>query len=153
MEVSNTRYRFRILNASNARRYTLALVPRPSDGLPFVQVGSDGGLLGAPIPHRTIPIAQAERFDVVIDFSKYEVGDEVTLKNRLGEGRTTDVMRFRVTLRESDDSRVPRRLSDTTDFDELRESNANRTREFRFTRVGDEGTTMWGINSEPFDPG
>jgi spore coat protein A, manganese oxidase len=48
MEVSNTRYRFRILNASNARRYSLALDPGPSDGLPFVQVGSDGGYSGFP---------------------------------------------------------------------------------------------------------
>jgi spore coat protein A, manganese oxidase len=32
MEVSNTRYRFRILNASNARRYRLAFEPEPSDG-------------------------------------------------------------------------------------------------------------------------
>jgi FtsP/CotA-like multicopper oxidase with cupredoxin domain len=150
LEVSNTRYRFRILNASNARRYELALQPGNAR---FVQVGSDGGLLGAPLVHRTVPIAQAERFDVVIDFSKYAVGDEVTLKNRMGEGRTADVMRFRVTRRERDDSTVPRRLSDVTVFVELEESNANRTREFRFTRVGDEAGTMWGINGEPFDPG
>src|SRR5215216_1190143 len=43
-EVSNTRYRFRILNASNARQYELAL----DSGRPLVQVGSDGGLLSAP---------------------------------------------------------------------------------------------------------
>ena len=49
MEVSDTRYRFRILNASNARRYELALDPEPSAGPPFVQVGGDGGLLGAPV--------------------------------------------------------------------------------------------------------
>ena len=150
MEVSNTRYRFRILNASNARRYELALEP---GNAPFVQVGSDGGLLGAPIPHRTITIAQAERFDVVIDFSKYDVGDEVTLKNRMGEERTADVMRFRVTHKENDESAVPRRLSDMTEFDGLTESGASRTREFRFTRVGDKGRAMWGINGEPFDPG
>jgi spore coat protein A, manganese oxidase len=39
LEVSNTRYGFRILNASNARRYELALQP---GNAPFVQVGSDG---------------------------------------------------------------------------------------------------------------
>ena len=150
LQVSNTRYRFRILNASNARRYELAL--RPGNA-PFIQVGSDGGLLGAPIPHRTITIAQAERFDVVVDFSKYAVGDEVTLKNRMGEGRTADVMRFRVTNKENDGSTVPKRLSDMTEFDRLGESNADHTREFRFTRVGDEGRAMWGINGEPFDPG
>jgi spore coat protein A, manganese oxidase len=149
MEVSNTRYRFRILNTSNARRYELALQP---GNVPFAQVGSDGGLLGAPIRHRTLTIAQAERFDVVIDFSKYDVGDEVTLKNRMGQDRTADVMRFRVTREENDESAVPRRLSDMTEFDGLTESGASRTREFRFTRVGDEGRAMWGINGEPFDP-
>ena len=150
MEVSNSRYRFRILNASNARRYELAL--RPSNGAPFIQIGSDGGLLGAPIRHRTIRIAQAERFDVVVDFSEYDVGDEITLNNRMGEGRTASVMRFRVTRKERDDSAIPERLSDMTEFHGVTESGARRTREFRFTRVADSGRTMWGINGEPFDP-
>src|SRR5829696_9102054 len=149
MEVSNTKYRFRILNASNARRYELAL--RPGNA-PFIQVGSDGGLLGAPIRHRNIRIAQAERFDVVIDFSKYEVGTEITLKNRMGEGKTASVMRFRVTSKEKDDSAVPERLADMEEFDELTASSAGRTREFRFSRVGDDGRVMWGINGEQFDP-
>ena len=151
LEVSNTKYRFRILNASNARRYELAL--RPSNGAPFVQIGSDGGLLDAPIRHRTIRIAQSERFDVVIDFSKYDVGDEITLKNRMGKGKTASVMRFRVTRKEKDYSAVPELLSDMAEFHELTESGAGRTREFRFTRVADSGRTMWGINGEPFDPG
>ena len=50
---------------------------------------------------------------MVVDFSKYDVGDEVTLKNRMSEGRTADVMRFRVTkirrtttARSHDDSRT-----------------------------------------------
>jgi spore coat protein A, manganese oxidase len=151
MEVSATRYRFRILNASNARRYELDLEPK--NGAPFVQVGSDGGLLGAPIRHRTIRLGQAERFDVVIDFSGYEVGTEVTLKNRLGDGGAADVMRFRVARKENDETTVPRRLSDMAEFDELEESRARLTREFRFTRVGEGGRVMWGINGEPFDPG
>jgi spore coat protein A len=151
MEVSATKYRFRILNASNARRYELAL--EPANHATFVQVGSDGGLLGAPIGHRTIRIAQAERFDVVVDFSKYCVGDEITLRNRMGEGKTADVMRFRVARKVNDDSTVPRRLSDMAEFHGLIESSARRTREFRFTRVADSGRTMWGINGEPFDPG
>jgi FtsP/CotA-like multicopper oxidase with cupredoxin domain len=55
MEVSNTRYRFRILNASNARRYGLALEPNPSEGAPFVQVGSDGGYSRLPSPTARSP--------------------------------------------------------------------------------------------------
>src|ERR671910_767992 len=151
LEVSATRYRFRILNASNARRYELAL--EPGNRVPFVQVGSDGGLLGTPIGHRTIRIAQAERFDVVIDFSKYDVGTEVTLKNRMGQGKTASVMRFRVARKAKDDSAVPGRLSDMAEFHGLTESDAGRTREFRFTRIAESGRTMWGINGEPFDPG
>lgn len=152
MEVSNTRYRLRILNASNARRYELALDPEPGEGSPFIQVGSDGGLLGAPVSHRTIPIAQAERFDVVIDFSKYGVGTEVTLKNRLGEGRTADVMRFRVVRKEKEESAVPGRLSDLGEFEALEETAAMPTRRFRFTQSASGDGTMWTINGKPFDP-
>jgi spore coat protein A len=152
LEVSNTLYRFRILNASNARRYELALEPEPGEVAPFVQVGSDGGLLGAPVGHRTIPIAPAERFDVVIDFSKYGVGTKVTLKNRLGDGRTTDVMRFVVARNEGEESSVPDRLSDMGEFEALEESVATRTRRFRFTQSASGNGTMWTINGEPFDP-
>jgi len=38
---------------------------------------------GSTLSNGTIPISQAERFDVIIDFSKYAVGAEVTLKNLL----------------------------------------------------------------------
>ena len=152
MEVSNTRYRFRILNASNARRYRLALDPGPSDGLPFVQVGSDGGLLGAPISHRTIPIAPAERFDVVIDFSKYPVGTKVTLKNHLGLGTTSRVMRFHVVRKEKEDSTVPKHLSDMGAFEALGESGPRRKRKFYFTQDMHNGQVVWAINGKVFDP-
>jgi spore coat protein A len=153
MEVSNTKYRFRILNASNARRYDLALDPEPrEDVAPFVQVGSDGGLLGAPLSPRTVPIAQAERFDVIVDFSRYPVGTEVTLKNRIGEGATADIMQFRVVRKEKEESAVPERLSDMGDFDALDESKTVLTRDFNFTRAGHEGEVVWGVNGEVFDP-
>jgi spore coat protein A, manganese oxidase len=89
---------------------------------------------------------------VVIDFSKYDVGTGITLKNRMGEGKTANVMRFRITRKENDDRTIPRQLSDMAEFEGLEESSARRTREFRFTRVGDERLVMWGINGEPFDP-
>ncbi len=85
-EVDATRYRLRILNASNARRYRLTLAP----GGDLVQIGSDGGLLAAPIVHHSLDIAPGERFDVVVDFALYPVGSEVTLMNQLGTGRTSD---------------------------------------------------------------
>jgi spore coat protein A, manganese oxidase len=152
MEVSNTRYRFRILNASNARRYGLALEPEPSEGAPFVQVGSDGGLLGAPIPHRTITIAPAERFDVLIDFSRYPLGTKVTLKNRLGDGTTSRVMRFHVVRKEKEESTVPKRLSDMSAFEALGESDPRLTRKFTFSQAAPNGQVVWAINGKVFDP-
>jgi spore coat protein A, manganese oxidase len=149
LEVSNTLYRFRILNASNARFYDLALDPPPPGGKPFVQVGSDGGLLEAPISHERILISPGERFDTVVDFSRYPVGAEVTLRNLEGEGRTKDVMRFLVARREKEESKVPETLAPDLDFPDLDEAEA--TRRFQFIAGGGWGG-MSTINFRVFDP-
>jgi spore coat protein A len=149
MEVSNTMYRFRVLNASNARRYELALDPPPEGGDSFIQVGSDVGLLSAPVSHERIPIAPAERFDVIIDFSEYAVGTEVTLKNRVGEGSTAQLMRFRVVRAERDKSSVPDRLAAVEPIDP---DGATTTRRFRFHRGDVHGRHGWVVNEEPFRP-
>jgi len=148
LEVSNTMHRFRVLNASNARVYDLALDPPPPDGKPFVQVGSDGGLLEAPIPHDSIAAAPAERFDVVVDFSRYPVGAEVTLKNLRGAGRTSDVMRFVVARKENEESAVPERLAPALDFPNPEEAEVTRRFQFRSGIFGGMST----INGEVFDP-
>ena len=149
LEVSNTMHRFRILNASNARSYDLALDPSPPGGEGFVQVGSDGGLLEAPLPHDTIAAAPAERFDVVVDFSRYGVGTEVTLKNLRGEGKTRDVMRFVVARRANEESTVPEKLAPDLDFPDP--DDVEVTRRFQFI-AGVYGG-MSAINQKVFDPG
>lgn len=148
MEVSNTKYRLRILNASNARAYELTLDPAPADSKPFVQVGSDGGLLEAPISHQRIVTSPAERFDVVVDFSHYPVGTEVTLKNLRGEGRTGDVMRFVVARSENEESAVPERLVPDLDFPDPGEAEGTRRMSFIAGVLGGMST----INGEVFDP-
>lgn len=92
LEVSNTRYRFRVLNASNRRIYKLALDPSPSEGAAFIQIGSDGGLLSAPVLQTELFIAPAERFDVIIDFSHYAIGSQIILRNLDGDDKTSQVM-------------------------------------------------------------
>jgi spore coat protein A len=145
LEVSNTRYRFRILNASNARRYQLALDPPPREGPAFIQIGSDAGLLPAPLHHDQLDIAQAERFDVVVDFSSYPIGTQITLANRIGDGQTGQVMRIHVTTKASDDSTVPARL---VEFEPLTRAAATTTRHFTF----DQRRDGWAINGRTFDP-
>jgi spore coat protein A, manganese oxidase len=151
LEVTNTRYRFRLLNASNARRYRLTLDPPPREGPAFVQIGSDQGLLAKPVTHEKIDIAQAERFDVIIDFSTYSVGEEVTLLNENGRGTTANVMRFVVARKGKEEGHIPSKLSEIRP---LRRSDATVEREFRFARGGAQahGMTLWTVNGAPFDP-
>jgi spore coat protein A len=146
LEVDRARYRLRLLNASNARRYQLALSPQPPGGGALVQIGSDAGLLAAPLTHDTIEIAQAERFDVVVDFSRYKAGDVVILTNGFGAGNTGKVMQFRVGgSAGTDDTSVPRTLAA---YQTLRRSDAVATRTFDF--ADEDG--LWKVNGQEFDP-
>ncbi|WP_409494447.1 multicopper oxidase family protein [Amycolatopsis sp. cmx-11-12] len=148
-EVAAVRYRLRVLNGSNARRYDLALDPPPPGGGGFVQIGSDQGLLDTPREHDHLPIAPAERYDLVVDFGRYPVGTEVTLVNRLGTGSTARVMRFVVTRRAPDESRVPSKLSE---IPPLTRDQATTTREFSFRAGTVHGRAGWVIGGEPFSP-
>src|SRR6478735_11859621 len=77
-QVERRKYRFRMLNASVSRFFVWAL----SDSSVMVQIANDGNLLP-----QTVPLTQldqqgiAERFDIVIDFSRYTVGQTVDLVN------------------------------------------------------------------------
>ncbi|MDP8979910.1 MAG: multicopper oxidase domain-containing protein [Acidobacteriota bacterium] len=71
LRVQPRKYRFRILNASNARFWQLHLTTRRGQTVPMVQIGSDQGFLPHPITQQTILVGLAERFDVIVDFSPF----------------------------------------------------------------------------------
>jgi FtsP/CotA-like multicopper oxidase with cupredoxin domain len=148
-DVDAARYRLRVLNASNARRYRLALTVPGGPDLPIVQIGSDGGLLAAPVSHAYLDVAPGERFDVVVDFSALPVGTAVTMTNASGAGGAAVVMRFRVVRTARDDSAVPAALSG---IEPLVPAAGATVRQFDFTRgsVGDHAG--WAINGQSFDP-
>lgn len=75
LTVSRARYRFRILNGSQARVYHLAL----GDGSPFTVIGNDGGLLPAPIGLASVWLGVGERLDLLLDFADRAPGDRVML--------------------------------------------------------------------------
>ncbi|MER5354519.1 multicopper oxidase domain-containing protein [Kitasatospora sp. NPDC002551] len=146
--VDRARYRLRLLNASNARLYRLELDPQPPGGDALVQIGGDGGLLESPVTHDAVEIAPAERFDLVVDFSRYAPGTEVRLMNRFGGGRTEEVMLFEVgSRRVSDDAAVPERLCA---LERLDPEAAVATRSFGFRRSRDGD---WTINNRSYQPG
>jgi spore coat protein A len=148
LEVAARKYRFRIVNASNAAAMRLALHTH----YPLIQIGSDQGLLAAPVVLPTIGLAMAERVEIVIDFSVYPPVTRVVLENRRGEGPLRSIMRFDVVRTARDDSSVPERLSD---IEPLGRSQAVRTRTFVFggkATLGVPPGVRWVINGEPFDP-
>ncbi|MGP9017710.1 multicopper oxidase family protein [Streptomyces sp. BR1] len=149
LEVSGTRHRLRILNASNARRYQLALEPGPRDGSAFTQIGSDMGLLEHPVRHDVLPVSPGERFDVVVDFAAFPYGSTVTLVNALESGGSRNVMRFRISRREREESApVPELLARA---EAPRTPSPAAVRKFDFRRTNGDGGAMWTINGEPFD--
>jgi len=77
MNVDRGLYRFRLLDGSNARYYTLSF----SNGMPFTMIGSDGGYLKAPVTLTKLTIAPAERADILFDFSNFTLGTKIILQN------------------------------------------------------------------------
>lgn len=106
LDVEPRKYRFRVLNGSNARFYNLSFVENGSgenatanhNEVPFHQIGTDQGLLSAPAPLTNLEIAPAERADLVIDFSQNR-GAQVVLKSD-----AFVVMQFRVSSPKVDDA-------------------------------------------------
>ena len=78
LDVEPRQYRFRLLNGSDSRFYNLFF----STAQQFIQIGSDQGLLPAPVTLNQLLIAPGERKDVILDFSRPELwGQTIIMKN------------------------------------------------------------------------
>jgi spore coat protein A len=86
LDVEPRAYRFRMLNAANSRTFVFSLSNHQS----FHQIGSDQGLLVAPVEVNQVQLSPGERADVVIDFS-HAAGQRITINNLSWE-----LMQFRV---------------------------------------------------------
>ena len=116
LEVERRKYRLRFLNAANGRFFHLSL----SNGLEFHQVGTDQGLLPAPLAVRDFVLSPGERLDVVVDFRDCP-GEQIVLANDAFQ-----MMQFRVRREKAEDpSSLPARLRP---FFRLAESQAVRER-------------------------
>jgi len=105
LNVEPRKYRFRFLNGSDSRFYKLFL----GNTIPFIQIGTDGGLLNAPVTLNQMLLAPGERKDVIVDFSDPALfGQTLIMKNNARSpfptGETVDprvagqIMAFRVNL-------------------------------------------------------
>lgn len=83
LDVTPGWYRFRILDGSNARFYTLTLKDQITGlKIPFIKIGADGGYLKAPVAMTTLTIAPGERADILVDFSAIPVGTTIIVENK-----------------------------------------------------------------------
>lgn len=107
LEVEPRKYRFRVLNGSNARIYHLSLSRENSpDQLTFHQIGTDQGLLPALVPLTRLDIAPGERADLVVDFREFS-GAQLILKSdafvvmqfRVSPGKVSDMSSLPSALR------------------------------------------------------
>jgi spore coat protein A len=155
LNVEPRKYRFRILNGSNSRTYSLAL----DSGQSFYQIGTDGGLLEKPVEVKQITLTAGERADVIVDFSKRR--GEVQLVNSAPapfpgdpeKGVIRDIMQFRVTGSSVDDSSLPAKLAQVP---RLREERAVNFRSFNLDMVEEnpkctEPGFRWLINGLGWD--
>jgi len=138
LNVEPRRYRFRVLNACNARFLRLRL----SNGQTMTQIGGDGGLLSTPVEVNQVLIAPAERVDLVIDFSAHR-GQQIVMTNDApapfpsgGEVDLPEIMQFRVGfISVTDNSRVPPLLNTIA---HIPETAASLTRNLALVEIDDD---------------
>jgi spore coat protein A, manganese oxidase len=102
LSVEPRKYRFRLVNGSNARFYDLRL----SNAAPFLVIATDDGYLNAAVSTPNVIIGPGERYEIIVDFSALALGTNVILTNsartpfpggaKVVKGTTDTVMQFRV---------------------------------------------------------
>jgi spore coat protein A, manganese oxidase len=109
LNVDRGLYRFRLLDGSNARFYNLTLVDAKDKiaPIPIYVIGSDGGLLNAPVSIKSLPgasilIAPGERYDLLVDFRNAKAGVAYRWMNNaaapypMGSNNLKPIMQFTV---------------------------------------------------------
>ncbi len=144
LKVERRKYRFRLLNACVGRGFRLAL----STGVPMTVIATDGGLMPVPQQVTDLRFGMGERYEVVIDFAQYKIGQRVELRN-LGVPNTANyintdkVMAFDVAANAASNANnsVPDQLNPDSMIMQLTPDMASVTRRFEVDREND----VWQI--------
>lgn len=157
LRVRRRRYRFRILNASNARFFRLSL----SGGLRFVHVGSDSVYLARPVATEKFLVAPSEIADVVVDFAESSAGAAVLSNDAPApypgdpgdKAEPVAVMKFLIedAATEPDTSAVPASLMPHYPRPDAREAAATRRiTMYEYTKNGTDEPTHLYLNARSY---
>jgi len=141
LEVEPRKYRFRMLNGSNARFFRLSI----GDLQEMHLIGADQGLLSAPASAKRILLGPAERTDFVFDFSAHAG------KNLLLQSDSFEILQFRVASTGSKDtSALPATLRSVA---RIPEGRAVKTRRLTLDEAVDKVQNSMGmtLNKTPWD--
>jgi FtsP/CotA-like multicopper oxidase with cupredoxin domain len=159
-EVEQRAHRVRVLNGSNTRTLKLAW----SDRTPLTVIGSDGGLLAAPLQRDYVMLAPAERVELWVDFGSWPAGATPMLASLafdgginaggmmgsvtpLADGAPFDIQPFKVAAGPAKASTLASTLSAISAPQPQRAVNHQRPKLFEPTM----GMMVWGINGASFD--
>ncbi len=147
LSVATRPYRLRLLNGSNSRIYKLGW----EDGSPLTVIGTDGGLLEAPVQKEYITLAPAQRLDLWVDFSDRTIGEQVRLVNlpsAVPDGTAFPVLDIKIERNERGTEVLPDKLSSISRYSEAEAANRRSPRDFTLSM----GMGMrWMINGRTFE--
>ena len=165
LAVERKPYRLRLLNGSNSRIYKLAW----SDGSPMTVIGTDGGLLAAPVSRSYVTLAPSERVELWVDFSSRAAGEEIGLVSlpfaassggggmmgggMMGggsgpaQGSGFPVLKVRVGQGAAVSEKLPEKLASMPALRPEQAHNVNNPRVIRVTASG----MRWSLNGRVFE--
>ncbi|HSK60862.1 MAG TPA: multicopper oxidase domain-containing protein, partial [Actinomycetospora sp.] len=145
LDVTTSRVRLRVLNASAARSYRVAL----DDEAPLTLVGTDGGLLPSPRVVDGVVLTPGERAEVVVDLApgrrrvlrslSHDLGAVNGVSRAAGADDSFDLLELRPAARLESSPPVSARLSREAPLDE---AAAARTRRFTLSNNRINGLAM-----------
>ncbi len=136
LEVEPRLYRFRTLNVANSRFFSLSFSTPPTQQLSMLQIGSDQGLLSAPVSLDRLTLAPAERADILVDFSAF-AGQRIHLRTG-----GLDILECRVagSPRSKDRNKITKAPHTLRPVERIPEASATRTRTITLNEYQDQAS-------------
>ncbi|KAF8469533.1 Cupredoxin [Kalaharituber pfeilii] len=150
LQIEPRKYRFRLLDASLSRSYKMRILDARGVVVPMVVVATDSGYIEHPVTTNELILAIAERYEIIVDFTKY-AGQTLHLRNARDFSSNEDyaktdfIMQFvvgQVVTDASNNGPIPQDLVDL----DLPVNTNTIDRSFLFERTNSE----WRINDIGF---
>lgn len=165
LDAETRAYRLRLLNGSNFRILKLGW----EDSTPLTVIGTDGGLLEAPVERPYVTLSPGERVELWVDFNGRTIGSQLLLKSlpfsgvemggmmmggmempettTLPHGEETTVLKVNIVQESTEALTLPERLSTIERYALSDALNAAAPRTFEIAMINE----VWSLNGRSFE--